>query len=201
VIAVTVADVAAIHEPGSDFHPGAAMSDKPSPPASRPPASRRRVWLLAALVAVVLAGAGIAGGFLAGRSGGHPEARPSGMSHTIDTQGKLTTPASSATIVEWVRLHAADTSWPCTPADGYADVTSGAQVTVTDDTGRSVAVGQLDVGVVEKPASGGFPVCAFSFHVDVPAGHPLYGVEVGHRGKVTFTARQLATSEIEMSLG
>jgi hypothetical protein len=165
---------------------------------SIPPSPRRtrRIVLIVGVAAVVVA-IGVAG-FVAGQR--HRPAHRAGPSgRPIDTVGKLTTPASGQTIADSARA-GAPAGLPCDPPAGYDDVPGG-QVTFTDETGRVLAAAPLDMGVTEQPAGGGFPRCAFTFRADVQAGHRLYGVEVGQRGKVTFTARQLAASELEMSLG
>jgi hypothetical protein len=87
----------------------------------------------------------------------------------------------------------------CFPSDGYSDIRLGAQVTVTDDSGKVVALGSLQAGKVSElwgedtPSLFGFASkCEFDFTVDqVPAGHPFYSIEVAHRGQVRFTPAQL----------
>lgn len=91
---------------------------------------------------------------------------------------------------------------PCTVGGGYADIRSGAQVVVTDDGGKTIALGELGGGTLLLPDldTWGTRSCVFSFSVQVPGGHDFYGVEVTHRGVVRYTAEQLR-QPVAMSLG
>lgn len=71
----------------------------------------------------------------------------------------------------------------CWGADGYDDMSGGAQVVVKDAAGVRVAVGALDPGVKMSSIE-----CRFDFRVeDVPSGSAVYSIEVAHRGEVSFT--------------
>lgn len=80
---------------------------------------------------------------------------------------------------------------------GYEDVRQGANVTVTDASRKTIALGSLGAG-----HSDGFQLfCIYRFVVtDVPAGLKFYGVEVSHRGSVQFTGAQLKKG-VALSLG
>lgn len=81
----------------------------------------------------------------------------------------------------------------CLPDDGYDDITSGAQVKVSDASGETVALGRLETQVPH--GHGYMTVCRFNFTVDdIPEGSKLYSVEVSHRGALTY-------SEDEMKAG
>jgi hypothetical protein len=71
----------------------------------------------------------------------------------------------------------------CLGSDGYEDLVPGAQVTIRDSKGETLAVGALDAGWPDGPGT-----CVFPFVVnDVPAGEEIYSVEVSHRGEISFT--------------
>jgi hypothetical protein len=84
----------------------------------------------------------------------------------------------------------------CSGAVGYQDIAGGTtQVIVTDGSGTTVAVGHLATGRVIADG------CAFKFKVQgVPAGKSFYKVEVGHRGAIQYTEKQMRDG-IGLSLG
>jgi hypothetical protein len=91
--------------------------------------------------------------------------------------------------------------------EAYPDMTAGAQVTVTDSSGKVIGTGTLasDPGATLRSArmlAAGIPgtsagtylgwVAVYSFTVTVPGGQPRYGIEIGHnRGTVWFTPAQM----------
>jgi hypothetical protein len=80
-------------------------------------------------------------------------------------------------------------------ADGYSDITPGAQVTITGLTGETVAVGPLG-----NPFDDGI-VCTFPFRIErVPARLAQYGITVSHRGTLDYTWAQVQQPVI-MTLG
>lgn len=86
-----------------------------------------------------------------------------------------------------------DATTGCHGAGGYDDITSGAQVTITDAAGATVGLGKLGGGVMET-AAGALTAsgCKFPFTVaDVPTGKGFYGVEVSRRGKVQYPEQQV----------
>lgn len=90
----------------------------------------------------------------------------------------------------------------CTGTGGYADIRYGAQVRVTDATGAVVALGALSAGEPHDrfPEVPKADQCRFRFEVSgVPESGNLYGVEVAHRGIVSF-ARTDATN-VQLTLG
>lgn len=83
----------------------------------------------------------------------------------------------------------------CFGRGGYSDIAGGTQVIVTDSGGTTIALGRLGPGL---PTSSG---CIFEFVVtNVPTGHDFYGVEVGHRGRLTYDKDHIR-QPIEQSLG
>lgn len=87
---------------------------------------------------------------------------------------------------------------------GYSDIRTGAQVTVTDSTGKVVGIGSLESGRTPLVPNiwkyNNYPPCLFPFEVwNVPDNGNIYGVQIAHRGTVQFTKDE-ATS-IQVSLG
>ena len=64
----------------------------------------------------------------------------------------------------------------CWGTGGYSDISTGAQVRVSDGAGEVIAVGEL------QPSGYDFGSCEFTFAVTrVPAGERFYEIEVSHR--------------------
>ncbi|OLL76879.1 hypothetical protein Ae168Ps1_5299c [Pseudonocardia sp. Ae168_Ps1] len=83
----------------------------------------------------------------------------------------------------------------CVTYGGYDDITEGTAVTVRDSSGAIVGVGNLEAGQSDSYG------CTFPFTVtDVP-NSAFYTVEISHRGEVTFTADDVETGEVQLSLG
>lgn len=77
---------------------------------------------------------------------------------------------------------------------GVGDLTEGANVTITNGKGEKVALGHLEKGrIVDLPDGYQAPpglkkACEFPFTIDnVPAGSPVYSIEVVNRRTVDFT--------------
>lgn len=144
------------------------------------PAPRRRPrWpYLVAAAAVLLAAGGTAGWFLA-RSTGPGKFNVTGQLEMADTSGTL--PGAL-----------------CAPSGaGYSDIHPGAQITVTDEAGRVLGLGQLEPG---RAVPGGACVLPFTVR-DVPADRPFYGVEIVHRGIVRYPAATVASGKVRVTLG
>lgn len=115
-----------------------------------------------------------------------------------------TEPASSFAVYGSLEMSIADTTYDstgrtCAGDGGYDDIRAGAQVVVTDADGGTVALGELSQGRMDGSAP--YATCQWRFTVaDVPAGAGFYGVEVTHRGEMTFTEQELR-SPISLSLG
>lgn len=78
---------------------------------------------------------------------------------------------------------------PCAGSGGYSDIRDGAQVTVTDETGKLLGVGSLNEGV---GVSGS---CLLTFDtIEVPKAK-FYSVEVSHRGKITDSFAEAKSQE------
>jgi hypothetical protein len=87
----------------------------------------------------------------------------------------------------------------CSGTSGFDDVDAGASVVVTNEQGTVVGTGSLGLG---SASPGGD--CVFNFTVaGLPPEARFYGVEVSHRGKVTFSREQLEQDRwnVELTLG
>ncbi len=91
----------------------------------------------------------------------------------------------------------AKTSWEkCVGQGGYSDIHEGAQVVISDATGKTIAIGQLKSGIAVVGVK-----CSFYFTVEaVPGDEDFYGIEVSHRGRVQYSRAQLDELVI-LSLG
>jgi hypothetical protein len=81
----------------------------------------------------------------------------------------------------------------CSGIDGYDDIRTGAQVKVTDSTGKVVGLGALKAGLARDTNESwrGTNLCVFEFTVrDIPREGNIFGVEVSHRGVIQFTQDQ-----------
>lgn len=143
----------------------------PPPPIPEPPRRRRRVpWIIAALL-VVAGGATAAVLLLTG--GG-------GKEHVKGGMELLTTDV--------------DTTAGCSGTGGFDDIRDGADVEITDENGKTIAVTQLEHSA---PIDGG---CVLFWEADVPKGKDFYGVEITHRGVIKYTEAQLRKGVVQ-SLG
>lgn len=85
----------------------------------------------------------------------------------------------------------------CAGQDGYGDIHTGAQVTVSDEAGKILATSSLGRGDDSRP------YCVFTFRVDGVANAKTYQVEVSHRGKVAYSSSDLASKgwKVGLSIG
>lgn len=97
----------------------------------------------------------------------------------------------------------------CLGIGGYSDISTGAQVVVTDAAGKTIAVGTLGQGSTDNTpsktsfGSTTYKRCVIPFTVaGIPTGEDFYGVQVGHRGAIQQTEAQLRdTSTLAFTLG
>jgi hypothetical protein len=95
-----------------------------------------------------------------------------------------------------------------TSPDDFPDITSGAQVTVTDPSGKVIGSGALSADPKEtviktaeeravlEASTGVSNIVAndqvYDFTVtSLPAGQPRYGISIGHRGTVWYSEKQM----------
>ena len=86
----------------------------------------------------------------------------------------------------------------CEGSGGYSDIHVGTQVIVTSN-GEIVGKGVLLGGTARR--KGTHVSCGYELLLlGVPAGRGFYKIEVGHRGGLVFTERELA-EDLSLSLG
>jgi hypothetical protein len=163
----------------SDFNPPESPdkgTESSLPSASVPTGRKRSTWivllgslggLMAALIVVVLV-------VLPGGKSGRPSA--------------VAPQPSTLTVVGSLSLHDVETDLNnCVGTGGYYDIQGGTQVVITDSANTAIAVGRLMPGT-----QNGSDECDFAFALaDVPAGKGIYGIEVSHRGKLSFNEADL----------
>jgi hypothetical protein len=104
----------------------------------------------------------------------------------------------SINLASGATTYGATTPDGCLGYAGYADMNAGTTVTVFDETGKVVALGELQPGT----DVGGLGGCLFPFSIaDVPSGSKFYSVEVSHRGRVTITEDVARTGHAMFTLG
>jgi hypothetical protein len=159
------------------------------------PTPPRRTGLIVglALVALVVLGGAAVGVGLAVTHGRSPGQAPAASAATAAFNAHGTLTLTDALGVE----NLDDVN--CTGMGGYSDITLGAQVVITDQSGTTIAV--TDLGGGQMIGSGMSRQCAFDFSAgSVPAGKSFYGVTIGHRGTIQYSQAELE-SGVELSLG
>lgn len=74
----------------------------------------------------------------------------------------------------------------CVGQGGFSDIVGGAQVVLTDQDGKTVAVGRLSDGFSDRG------VCRYFFELrDAPGDRDFYGLEIGHRSKIQYSRKDL----------
>jgi hypothetical protein len=169
------------HEPLAS-PPGDAQTDVAALALPRDPREVPKTWLAVAAVVVAVGVSGGAGIVALAHSAGSGDTTVSGHLTLVPGDGGLYSDPNYNS-----------SGRQCEGSGGYSDISEGASVTVTDATGKVVATGSLGVG--RKDVLG----CVFPFSVTGVPKSKFYGVEVSHRGIVTF--RQLDAGTAEVSLG
>jgi hypothetical protein len=86
----------------------------------------------------------------------------------------------------------------CEGSGGYDDISEGTQVTVSDGSGKTIALGSLRAGrQVDRFR------CTLDFSIAGVPDADFYKVEVAHRGALTFSKQELASKgwQVEATLG
>lgn len=121
----------------------------------------------------------------ASSAGDAPEHKAAGGPRTFAASGSLSLSDPDGV---YVATDAMAPGAPCQGSGGYDDLRPGAQVVVTDDAGKVLAVGRLDAGATDDSKAYTSPYyrhCVLPFTVSkVPAGEDFYGVQITHRGVV-----------------
>jgi hypothetical protein len=163
-----------------------------TPPTSPPqtaPARKPKRYLVAFLLLIV----GLFGltGWLA-RGQDTPGSPRQHSDRTLFVNGHITADPSTFTR-SYYAAHPYNRDG-CAPDTGYRDL-PGAEVTVADESGRTLAVANLDRGTFTDD------LCSFAFTVTgVPAGRKFYQVTIGRRGTQTYTEAQLGAGPLDLTL-
>ncbi len=159
-------------------------------PPGPPPAPRRLILILGALLGIALLGTAAAAMALTLTRHAQPPA-PAVSAQTFTVYGELVL-ADSPGVLNLDDHY-------CTGMRGYDDIRAGTQVTVTDQASTVLAFAPLDQGTLI--GSGLTRQCKFTFTIaGVPAGKSAYGVSVSHRGTEHYTETQLRDT-VALSLG
>ena len=191
---------------GADFCSacGAPTAPAPAPSLAAVAAARsdneRRVALGVLAVSLIVGALLVAGGaLLAARLGGWPPASPAAM-HTLtgslDLLQSTGTRSSNYDVPDGGRAG-------CVGLRGYADVRTGMQIRVEDETGRLIGQGGLEQGELTMNVDDATPACTFAFSVpDLPEAE-RYRVGSGSRGTFAFTREELDAAgwEVTLTLG
>jgi hypothetical protein len=82
----------------------------------------------------------------------------------------------------------------CEGADGYDDVQSGLQVTVSNEAGTVIGTGSLDTSEVTDEG------CRFNFRVDNVPVAKFYKIAVGRRGELSYSYEDMKANSWSVSL-
>jgi len=83
------------------------------------------------------------------------------------------------------RLTFMATPFGCITTGGYADIQVGAQITVTNQTGTIIGIGELEPIMLPNDER-----CVFTFTIDVPDA-AFYALTMGRRGDQTYSKQDL----------
>lgn len=87
------------------------------------------------------------------------------------------------------------TNGTCTGTSGYDDLAGGTSITVYNNNGKVISVGQLDDGH-EIDGS-----CLFTWSISGVPKSPFYKVEISHRGQLTYSYEQAKKGSLDSSIG
>jgi D-arabinose 1-dehydrogenase-like Zn-dependent alcohol dehydrogenase len=154
------------------------VTQQPPPPA-QPPASRRSKVLILGVaglgLALLLVAVALKAGFV-GRD--TPTTTTRQAPKLLSINGTLTLHQDPEAGAQEGDL--------CSGTGGYDDIDLGTSVVVTNEQGTVVGTGSLGPGSTTSSLD-----CDFTFTVaDLPEAR-FYGIEVSHRGRVTFSRQQL----------
>jgi hypothetical protein len=159
----------------------------PPGPAPRPPASNRRLFIGLITAGVVVIGGVVAAIVVAtGSSSGSGKITVHGTMDITDFEGFTADDPNTDSSSSGV-------TGPCHAIGGYDDIAEGTEVVISDDGGKTLAIGHLDSGSFDANGS-----CAFSFTMTVPAGKKFYGVTVSHRGTVKFPEAEVTHAAVSL---
>lgn len=168
-------------------------------PAAAPKKSRTALYAtLAVVAAVLLVGAAVVVTLLATRPGSTP---------TRAVAAAAPTTAGTFTVEGYVELTHGQFTWQgtdnpvCSGMNGFDDMTAGAQMTISDATGKALVVGQLDAGRAFDITGDIAGSCRLTFSIPkVPSGVGPYGIKVTHRDAGHYAEADLRGQALELSV-
>lgn len=94
----------------------------------------------------------------------------------------------------------------CSAKAGYDDIAEGSQVTIKDDSGKTVAFAPLGKGEVSSKDpfnAGNYIYCEFAFTIDKLPSASIYAVSIGgaQRGVVNFDLTEVKAKGFAISIG
>jgi len=170
-----------------------------------PEPKRSRVGLVATVIAGTLGVLAVValGAYLLTRQAA-PHAQPAAVV-TSSAPSPTAALVEPITVTGFLDLVDPDMHWkvgkPCEGDGGYADISVGAQVIISDSTGKTVALTGLIGGNGMRSDDFKSVVCSFGFiSFTVPPGAGFYGIAIGHRDPLMYSESDLA-DDIHLSLG
>lgn len=136
-------------------------------------------WAMGVAVLVLLAAAGIG---IALRHGGD----------TIKLSGVLALDNGTSGFDD---ANFTSTKGACRGSGGYDDLAGGTSITVYDNSGAVISVGQLKDGFVVDAA------CYFAWSIAGVPKSSFYKVEISHRGQLTYSYAQARKGGLDSSIG
>jgi hypothetical protein len=85
----------------------------------------------------------------------------------------------------------------CSGKDGYNDITNGAEVQISNETGKILAIGSLGSGTIQSGT------CVFPFSVSHVANASFYEIDIANRENVSVSKSELESDDwaADLSLG
>lgn len=170
---------------------GPDAGDEPAASASGSPSRRGMAWRAGRLIATTnrfvlafLAIAAVAAGGIGVR------AALAGETH--DISGRFVLDDSSSYYTSGIRTIG---SSGCEGTNGYDDINDSTQVTISDSKGRTLAVTELENGHTAGSGSLYVSECFWDWSADNVPDSDFYVVEVGHRGKLTFSKSDMESHD------
>ncbi len=172
-------------------------------PVAKP---KRPGWVVpvVAVLVVLVAGLGAAAAWLLARP--QPAIVPVSAPAPVPATSGVSFGDASKNLTGTFTLYDDGQRWkdnaPCTGKGGFADIQTGAQVKVSDPTGKLLALGELK-GPSYAHNFGGRVGCLWVISIDdVPTGRGFYGIEISHRGVIQYPESEVfAALGVDLTLG
>ncbi len=87
----------------------------------------------------------------------------------------------------------------CEGREGYDDISVGAPVTVTNESGTTIATARLSQGEIVDTYRASVITCEWSFAIEDVPDAEFYDIEVSHRGTLTYSREEMEKMEWEVA--